>query len=66
MVWFLLEEHLSVIHTSHVPLVCVPSEPYGSAALAVSSCGTATLVKKESRLGGMGWVFERKERQRWF
>jgi len=31
MVWFLIEEHLSVIHTSHVPLVCVPCEPYGSA-----------------------------------
>jgi len=30
MVWFLIEEHLSVIHTSHVPLVCVPCEPYGS------------------------------------
>jgi len=27
----LIEEHLSVIHTSHVPLVCVPCEPCGSA-----------------------------------
>ena len=26
-----IEEHLSVIHTSHIPLVCVPCEPYGSA-----------------------------------
>ena len=33
MVCFLIEEHLSVIHTSHVPLVCVSYEPYGSAAL---------------------------------
>jgi len=30
-VWFLIEEHPSVIHTSHVPLVCVPCEPCGSA-----------------------------------
>ena len=31
MVWSLIEEHLSVIHTSHVPLVCVPCEPRASA-----------------------------------
>ena len=31
IVWFLIEEYLSVIHTSHVPLVCVPCEPCGSA-----------------------------------
>ena len=30
MVWFLIKEYLSVIHTSHVPLACVPCEPYGS------------------------------------
>jgi len=27
----LIEEHPLVIHTSHVPLVCVPCEPCGSA-----------------------------------
>jgi len=34
MVWFLIEEKLEnplVIHTSHVPLVCVPCEPCASA-----------------------------------
>jgi len=31
MVWFLIEEPPSVIHTSHVPLVCVPCEPCSSA-----------------------------------
>jgi len=33
VVWFLIEEHLSDIHTSHVPLVCVPCEPYASTVL---------------------------------
>ena len=31
MVWFLIEEPPSMMHTSHVPLVCVPCEPCGSA-----------------------------------
>ena len=31
MVCFLIEEHLSVMHTSHVPLACVTCEPIGSA-----------------------------------
>jgi len=39
MVWFLIEEHLSVIHTSHVSLVCVPCKPYGS-TLGTCQIGT--------------------------
>ena len=51
MVWFLIEEHLSVIHTSHVPLVCVPCEPHGSAL-------TARWVQRWS------WVLTTKKRKK--
>ena len=44
MVWFLIEEHPSVIHTSHVPLVCVPCEPCSSACLNLQSFSFVTSV----------------------
>jgi len=42
MVCFLIEEHLSMIHTSYVSLVCEPCEVYGSAYVlnGLSLCHT--------------------------
>ena len=45
MGWFLIEEHLSVIHTSHVPLVCVPCEPYRSRHIDVRKYYVRELVE---------------------
>jgi len=50
MVWFLIEEHPSVIHTSHVPLVCVPCEPDGSALIALDF--RKRTIEKIVNLGG--------------
>ena len=55
MVWFLIEEHLSVIHTSHVPLVCVPCEPYGSAHALVWVCEMCNLKNTQRKYNGFGY-----------
>ena len=54
-VWFLIEEHPSVIHTSHVPLVCVPCEPRGSACRKIFS----DEIRNELKSGDQA-IFEMK------